>query len=177
MSWRNRGRRASWWVWLLCVFAALISPASVHADGGRVELSQSLGDQRVTVFSSPTPLIVGEVDISVLVQAADGTVIRNQDVRVVCRHSQSDDATEYIATHDQATNQLLHCARVPMTEPGQWEITVKLGDDATQQVHFALAVLEPSVLPSAQWLIALAPLGFIVVYLLRERVNAARRHR
>ena len=42
--------------------------AMLYADGGAVRCSERRGDYRITVFTSPTPLRAGPVDISVFVQ-------------------------------------------------------------------------------------------------------------
>ncbi len=41
------------------------------ADGGAVRFLERRGDRLVTVFTSPTPLRAGPVDVSVLLQRAD----------------------------------------------------------------------------------------------------------
>ena len=47
---------------------------SAHADGGQVRLTQRHGDMQITVFTSPSPLRAGPVDVSVCIQdAATGT--------------------------------------------------------------------------------------------------------
>jgi hypothetical protein len=65
--------------WLL--LAAGTSAA--RADGGALRASRQCGDYRVSVFTSPTPLRAGPVDVSVLVQdAATGEVQHDLPVAV-----------------------------------------------------------------------------------------------
>src|SRR5262249_156491 len=74
---------------LLCVFLLsschliTVSPGHARADGGTVRLSQRAGGYQVTVFTEPTPLRAGPVDVSVLVQdAATGQALPGAQVTV-----------------------------------------------------------------------------------------------
>ena len=55
---------------IISVIAA-IAPAAAEADGGTVRHSERRGDRSITVFTSPTPLRAGLVDVSVLVLDAN----------------------------------------------------------------------------------------------------------
>ena len=56
---------------LLLVSSFFLHPSSfLRADGGTIRLSEQKGNYRITVFTAPTPLRAGPVDISVLVQEA-----------------------------------------------------------------------------------------------------------
>ena len=73
----------------LVLLGAMMSIALAHArqtrgDGGFLRLCERSGPYQVAVFTSPTPLRVGPVDFSVLLQdAATGTVL--SDARIVFR--------------------------------------------------------------------------------------------
>ncbi|HEV3259998.1 MAG TPA: hypothetical protein VG013_24230, partial [Gemmataceae bacterium] len=53
-------------------FVSLLSllPSMAMADGGAIRLSEQKGDYQITVFTAPTPLRAGPVDVSVLIQNA-----------------------------------------------------------------------------------------------------------
>jgi hypothetical protein len=53
----------------LCML--FVPPSGLRADGGAMRLSERAGGYRVTVFTDPTPLRAGPVDVSVFVQDAD----------------------------------------------------------------------------------------------------------
>ena len=56
-------------IYLLLVSSFLLHPSSfLLADGGTVRLSERQGNYRITVFTSPTPLRAGPIDLSVFVQ-------------------------------------------------------------------------------------------------------------
>ena len=55
---------------LLVSFLILHPSAFVRADGGTIRLSEQQGGYRITVFTTPTPVRAGPVDISVFVQDA-----------------------------------------------------------------------------------------------------------
>lgn len=147
------------------------TPNTGLADSGRVELSTVWGETRITVFSTPTPLRIGEVDIAVLLQNEEtGTVLRDQEIVVSCQCQSSDTQVERAATHEQSTNKLLHCARLHLSEAGNWNISIKVGDQIEATTAFVVKVSPPLLIPSGIWLIALSPLGFILLYLIRERI-------
>src|SRR5262249_11263998 len=96
------------------------------ADGGSVLLSEKKSDYRITVFSSPSPLRAGPVDISVLVQ----DVLTGQPVghaQVAVRMIQiGQPPLEYPATQDVATNKLLYAAQFELPAAGRWELEVQV---------------------------------------------------
>jgi hypothetical protein len=81
-------------------------------DGGAVRVSREQSGYRITVFSSPSPLRAGPVDISVLVQdARKGEPLLQ--ARVTIRMTKNGEPIlEYEATHEVASNKqlLARCA-------------------------------------------------------------------
>jgi len=106
--------------WLF--FGTWCAPAA--GDGGAVRISARKGGYRITVFTSPTPFRAGPVDISVLVQdAATGEPVRQARVTVhLLKRGQAPLARP--ATHEAATNKLLHAAKIELPEPGRWKLEV-----------------------------------------------------
>ena len=98
--------------WLLVPIGLGLWCTTALADGGTVRLSQRLGADRITVFTSPTPLRAGPVDVSVLVQDAEtGAPIPGAEVEVGLEPLDRPGlATHYPATHRAATNKLFHAA-------------------------------------------------------------------
>ena len=114
---------------------------AARADGGALRQSQTAGNYRISVFTSPTPFCAGPVDISVFVQdAITGEVIPTTSVTIrVLLHSLPDKALCYIATTEAATNKLFKAAVFDLPEPGHWRVKVTVdGGQGTAQLHFDL---------------------------------------
>ena len=77
-----------------------------RADGGLLRLSAKKNGYQISVFTAPTPIRAGAVDISALVQdALTGTPIT--DVRVTVRMTKTGTPDlESLATAEAATNKL-----------------------------------------------------------------------
>src|SRR6266403_1773002 len=94
---------------LLLVSSFILHPSSfLRADGGTVRLSEQKGNYRITVFTSPTVLRAGPVDISVLVQeAATGELASGVQVTIkAVWHGSPGVALHHPATNEAATNKL-----------------------------------------------------------------------
>src|SRR5260370_27143233 len=111
---------------ILCVFLlspchlVTLSPCQARADGGTVRLSEQQGKYRIAVFTAPTVLRAGPVDVSVLVQDADtGEAASGVLVSIgVERRGFPDVAFRHRATTEAATNKLFYAAEFDLPEPG-----------------------------------------------------------
>jgi hypothetical protein len=137
---------------LLLVVALLAQVVTIHAHGGRVQLHQAVGPFVVTVFTEPTPLRVGPVDISVLVQEReDGQPVLDGEVSVWLRREDGrtvgGPATRAVAHH-----KLLYCTVVHLPEAGSWvlEVIVMQGQDAAS-VRGQVAAAAPRPFVLAYW--------------------------
>lgn len=142
--------------WLLCVALATLHASHVHADGGLVRASGTQNGLTVTLFTTPTPLRVGQADVSVLVQDAatrEAVLDAQVKVRVAPQH---EDAMPAVATLDRAaaTNKLLQAATVVLPIPGEYRIVV----EARRGLARALLAAEVTVEPPLPRLLALWPL-------------------
>ena len=100
--------------------------APARADGGSLSLAGKDGRYQITVFTAPTPLRAGPVDISVLVQDASTGDLVTQ-TRVIVRMTRAGrPALENPATIEAATNKLFRSAQFELTEPGRWELRVEV---------------------------------------------------
>jgi hypothetical protein len=110
---------------ICCSLVLLLAawPAGARGDGGTVRLSERVGEYQVTVFTSPTPLRAGAVDVSVLVLDAAG---EPADVEVVVRLSRPGTALRRRATTEAATNKLLRAAVFDLPDAGRWQVTVSV---------------------------------------------------
>ena len=124
-------RRAALAAWVLAALGAVTAPAL--ANGGIVRIARApVGPWLVTVYSSPTPLRTGEVDISVLVQDSADVIV---DVPVAVRAAPAGFVAETVyapATRAQATNKLFKAAKFDLGVPGRWEFGIRVGSAATR---------------------------------------------
>jgi len=125
--------------------------ATAQADGGLVQVSQVVGDERVTIFTSPNPLRAGPIDVSVWVQeAASGTTL--PDARVELELSLPAAGSETLrasATHAAATNKLFLAAMLDVPQAGLWHLSANVegqsrsGATFNRRLNCNLFVAEP----------------------------------
>jgi hypothetical protein len=120
--------------------------AVARADGGAVRYSDRLGGCRVTVFTSPTPLRAGPVDVSVFVQDVEtGEPIVDAEVIVVAKlQNQPAETLRALLATAAATNKLLQAANFEIPQSGSWELTVKIvSPRAVEQAQLVVEVGKP----------------------------------
>jgi hypothetical protein len=168
-----------------CLFVALLlqSHGELHADGGAVRLSERRGDYRITVFTSPTPLRAGPVDISVFVQnAATGQPI--PEARITLRAVPRDHpeaAIHQSATMEVATNKLFQAAVFDLPEPVWWDVAIIVeGLRERIEVHFDMEADEPlprfwEMTPWIVWPAAAVLLFCVHQWLVRRKAQGLRR--
>jgi hypothetical protein len=93
-------------------------------DGGAVFLAEKTGAYSITVFTAPAPFRAGPVDISVLVQDASTGQPLSQTQVTVRLTKPGLPPRDYLATHEAATNKLLHAVQFELPEPGRWQVAV-----------------------------------------------------
>lgn len=126
----------------LALLALLSTSNTAQADGGVVRLREEAGRYLVTIFTSPTPVRQGQVDISVLVQdAASGECVNNAKVTVQLKQRGTSAIMQQAATSATATNKLFQAALFELPGSGWWEVDVTIQEYAsTTQVGFAMEV-------------------------------------
>ena len=121
-------------------------PQCARGDGGTVQLTQVTGDYRITVFTAPTPIRVGLVDISVLVQDAEtGNPIREAQVNIhIASRARPNETIDATASYEAATNKLLQAAILTLSSPGWWDVVARIEvPGGPAQVRFAVEAAEP----------------------------------
>lgn len=144
----------------------LLPTPSLHANGGTVRLSRApLGPYLVTIYSSPTPLRTGEVDVSVLVQDADDAVLTPAVVvearPLALGEGTSAQPIRREATRAQATNKLFQAAKFDVSEPGEWEFVVEVAEAGS--LSFTAAVAKTTLLDRPYLLALLVLLPLLVL--------------
>lgn len=152
---------------------------AAFADGGAVQLRKEVGDLVATVFTSPSPLSVGPVDISVLLQQRSGLEpVLDANVFVFLRDQASGAEIQAHPTREQARNKLLYAAPLMFSKQGKWEITITVGRNGKETG--VAGILEVAPAPGR----AVSYAGFIVfppvmigLFVIRERLIRRRSQR
>jgi hypothetical protein len=150
---------------VVVVLLLLVVAAPLLANGGTVRVSREVvGPYLVSVFTSPTPLRTGEVDVSVLVQDTVREAVLDVPVVVEARPVGFEAApVRHEATRRQATNRLFKAAKFPITEPGDWDLAVRVGGEEGGEVAFRVALTDPTILDRPYLLAALILLPLLVL--------------
>jgi hypothetical protein len=124
------------------VLAHSFSPVSslAWADGGALRLSERAGPYQIAVFTAPTPLQAGLVDISVFVQdPTSGESVPEAQVMLHVTERATGETLSYRASAAAATNKLFQAAIVSLPDAGWWDVEVVVeGQQGQAQVHFAM---------------------------------------
>ena len=162
----------------LLLLSLLLHCSPAMGDGGIVRVSENAGPWRITLFSSPTPLRAGPIDLSILVQEpeTDASVL---DARVNLMLQPLDGQADSIlveATRADATNKLLYAALLDLPAPGRWQVdvAVQLGDDGARITTTLVASdAIPPLLSLWTWLAI--PAIVIVLFLCNQWLVRSRR--
>ena len=121
----------------------------LRADGGKIQLQKQAGPFFITLFTDPSEVRVGRVDLSVLCQKSDdkGTVL---DAKVFL-HLTKPGGAEIVeftlpANHEAATNKTLYAAHLDLPSPGKWKVKVDVrrgGDEASVSGDLNVLPKEP----------------------------------
>jgi hypothetical protein len=162
------------------VSSSLLCPTCLWADGGAMRLSEQQGPYQITVFTAPTPLRAGLVDVSVFVQDA-GTGEPVADVRVsvlATPRAGFGEAIRQVATTEAATNKLFHAAVFDLPEPGWWELEIAVeGTRGPAQVRFPVEAASPAPRWLALWPWFSWPALVILLFSLHQLLVRRRLHR
>jgi hypothetical protein len=147
------------------VLLVILTATPLLANGGTVRVSRAaVGPYLVSVYTSPTPLRTGEVDVSILVQDADRETVMFVPVWVRALPLGFDAApVRHEATRAQATNRLFQAAKFPIREPGEWELRVEVGGEEGGEVTFQVALTDPTILDRPYLLAAMVLLPLLLL--------------
>jgi hypothetical protein len=171
-------------VGLAMLFAAILVPASMLADGGVVCLRKASGPFVITVFINSAELRAGPADVSVMVQnRASREIVLDADVLLRLQSiAPGGQVLESWASRKQATNKLLESAIVDLPSSGEWKLTVLVRRGSEKAiVSTRLQVAPPLPRLAAMWpflaLPVLAMMLFAANQALRQRERVPLRSR
>ena len=162
-------------LFFLAVFCFHVSIAI--ADGGKLQLSQRQGNYQIAVFSAPTPLRVGTVDVSVLLLAADsGSLVDDAVVKITATLlDRPAVVVAQPATFEAATNKLFRAATIDLPIAGDWRIEATIsGPLGDMRTAFDTEVAEQLPRALALWPWLAWPIIPIALYGLRELTSRRR---
>lgn len=120
----------------------------ILADGGAVRFAGPVGEYQVTILTSPEPLVAGMVDVSVSLQdrhsgriaeALEGLVAAIPPIP-----GSSTPRREGRIQPGLSLNPLFHSALVPIDQPGEWRLSLRIQDPAgLPPIEFAVTAFPP----------------------------------
>jgi hypothetical protein len=167
---------------LILISSFILHPSSfLLADGGTIRLSQRQANYQLTVFTAPTILRAGPVDVSVLVQdAATGEPASNVQILIKAMPRGSPALTiQQLATTEAATNKLYYAATFDLPEQGWYALEVSVvGARGEARVHFELEAADPLpaylvLWPWFAWPVVVILLFSIHQFLVRRRFQGS----
>jgi len=154
--------RPPWWALAVAAVVFVLShPYRLFADGGTLRVSRRIQDRQVTVFTSPSLLRTGLIDISVLIQMAEtGSVCQDEVIRVkLTSVDQPSTVLTEKATAGAATNKLFKSALFNLPYAGRWHARILLDSEESPTepaVEFEVSLAPP--LPP--WLVLASWIGW-----------------
>jgi hypothetical protein len=133
----------------------------LRADGGKVLLQRQAGPFLITLFSDPSVVRVGRVDLSVLCQkSGDKSTILDAKVFLHLTKPGGAEIVEFTlpATHQAATNKTLYVSHLDLPTPGKWKVKV----DASRGGDEASVTGDLNVLPKEPLLLTYWPFFLVV---------------
>lgn len=164
---------------LLIPTLVIMAQATAWSDGGTVQLRKDAGEVVITVFTSPSPLSVGPVDMSVLLQNRNGLEpVLDANVFLLLRENASGVEFQAHPTREQARNRLLYAAPVMFSQPGQWRIAVRVVRSGNQTSAEGILEVAPAHNRAVSYAGYFAfPPVMIVLFVIRERLIRRRSQR
>src|SRR5262249_19145175 len=123
----------------------------------------------VTVFTTPSPLRAGPVDISLLIQSRENQEPVLDCVAFVQLRKDGAMSIRSEATREAAQNKLLYAAQVKVPESGTWELEAGITHESDSvEIGGAISVAPSSPVVLGYWRsLALPPL-FIALFVLNQ---------
>lgn len=162
-------------VTILPIAFLLATSTTALGDGGTVQVRETHGTTQVTVFTSPTPLRVGMIDVSVLVQdQATGATVTDAEIEVVLSPVDAPPRTfRGIASSERVVNKLLRVAEFELVESGTMhcEVVVRRPQQPDVRVGFQVDIAPAPARWVRYWPWFTWPIIPIAWFALRRKVS------
>ncbi len=150
--------------------ACIMAPTSVRADGGKIIQTVEREGWSLTLFSTPTPMRVGDVDFSAMVVDPQGKARRDCPLRFELRHNERrSHGGRMIDSQENAwlSHRILHLA-----EAGEYLLKVELRCDGISMESSAkIYVSAPEPPIRYYWRYFMTPLGLLLIFLLYQMTS------
>jgi len=131
-----------------------LAPQPVFADGGTLQISRRYDDHQISVFTSPSALREGPIDISVLVQEfSSGKVCDDATIDVeLTALNHPEVALKQTATAGAATNKFFKSAFFNVPQARDWHARIFLNVVPACELELSIAPPLPAWIDIAPWL-------------------------
>lgn len=165
-------RKAMFLHLLVCLVLGL-SQSSVWGHGGAPRMKEEIvGPYKVSVWTSPAPLRVGRMHLSVgITRAQDSAPIL--DTHVHLRAYPIDHQENQISTVLSRSNMFLYDADLEILHAGEWEITLQVeGKEGNERTGFKFRVEPPAKI---NWsFVGASAVFFLLLGIVRRTVHLRR---
>lgn len=151
---------------------------SLWADGGKVQLQKQAGPFLITLFSDPSEVRVGRVDLSVLCQKNDDkSTLLDAKVFLHLTKPGGAEIVEFTlpASHEAATNKTLYAAHLDLPTSGKWKVKVDVrrgSDEASVTGDLNVLPKQPVLVTYWPWFV-LVPL-IALLFAINRRLRRGR---
>ena len=145
------------------------------ADGGALQFTRSAGPFIITVFTTPSPLRAGPVDISLMIQSSENQEPVLDCVANVQLRKEGSRSIGSEATHQVSQNKLFYAAPLNVPESGVWELEVAIWHgDTSANVSGPITVAPPNPVLLGYWRSLAVPPVFISLFALNQWLKRRR---
>lgn len=154
----------------------------LRADGGGVVFQKQAGPFLITLFSDPSRVRVGRVDLSVLCQTSDGTgTVLDAKVFFHLTKPGGAEIVEFTlpANHEAATNKTLYATHLDLPTPGKWRVKVDVrrgSDEASINGDLNVLPKEPLLMTYWPFFVIVPLIALLFAINRRLRKGRERRH-
>ena len=130
---------------MLMVLTVLLAAGTAHGDAGLVRAHHDDGPVHLTVFTEPTPLRLGPLDLSVLLLNAAGDHLL--DGKVTALLTPPDGRSMRVQlSGGQATTRFMQAIKMTLDQPGDWHVDID-AHTVDGEVHAAFDMHVAAALP------------------------------
>jgi hypothetical protein len=153
--------------------------ALARADGGQIRLTTAEANYQLTVFTSPTPLRAGPIDISVLLQdAATHQTITDAAITIELTSPNKEQPPIHAAASNiAATNKLLSAALLELPAAGEWNVRIECTPPeaaAPITANFTMEAAPPLPPWLAVWPWFTWPFAAVILFVIHRRLVATK---
>lgn len=163
-------------VMLFVVITSVTFIPIASADGGVLQFTRSAGPFIITVFTTPSPLRAGPVDVSLMIQSSENQQPVLDCVANVQLRKEGSRSIGSEATHQVSQNKLFYAAPLNVTESGVWELEVAIWHgDVSASVSGPITVASSNPVLLGYWRSLAVPPVFISLFALNQWLKRRRK--